>query len=329
MVGAEAAETTARAMSLTGGRLDHVVAHSSVRWLSGPAACDELDVAPTTSHTSWDLIHGGQGAERHGDILAMELPSFVSVAAAAVTPRSSSGIAQSSRSLWDALHAKLSDRTATRDTTRDAHSPPRRTRVDRAPASQPPGPVRDVDALHTGSEPRRTRVPRPDSDRRTHTATPHARRCTQPAPRTPLPHPRKASDRYSTKHARRIVATSPPQRDRPTHIRRGLHALPGPRGVGRPAQLGGRQAQHVLAVPYAAEGPPDSHSLTLTLLLWPDEAGARPWVLLPRRILLPTAYSYHADTTRRAPVPPCASSRGSATGVRRGPRARRTCNGRD
>ena len=85
MVGAEAAETTARAMSLTGGRLDHVVAHSSVRWLSGPAACDELDVAPTTSHTSWDLIHGGQGAERHGDILAMELPSFVSVAAAAVT----------------------------------------------------------------------------------------------------------------------------------------------------------------------------------------------------------------------------------------------------
>jgi len=85
MVGTEAAETTARAMSLTDGCLDHVVAHSSVRWISAPAACDELDVAPTASHTSWDLIHGHQGAERQGDILAMELPAFVDAAAAAVT----------------------------------------------------------------------------------------------------------------------------------------------------------------------------------------------------------------------------------------------------
>ena len=56
-----ASATVQRTLEKTGGQLDHVIAHQSVRWLAGPSACDELQIEPSAAQTSWELMHGHCG----------------------------------------------------------------------------------------------------------------------------------------------------------------------------------------------------------------------------------------------------------------------------
>jgi NAD(P)-dependent dehydrogenase (short-subunit alcohol dehydrogenase family) len=84
MLAGASEETVEKAMELTGGQLDHVVAHSAVRWWTSPAESDE-----TTSGALVAIPRGklfDMSAEDFGDA-AVQLPRLQFEAARLLLPR--------------------------------------------------------------------------------------------------------------------------------------------------------------------------------------------------------------------------------------------------